>query len=131
MTQEQAPTQTAGDGRSATKVSHTTYRPPVDLYELDDRYEIHADLPGSDADSIELTVQDGELDLRADVQSRYGEHLTPIHQEYGIGAYRRRIRLGEDIDLERLDASYRDGVLTISLPKVEHQQPRRIPVRPA
>lgn len=119
------------DMRSPTKLSHTTYRPPVDLYEFSDRYEIHADLPGADSGSIDVRVQDGELCLFAEVPDRYDADITPLHLEYGIGGYRRRIRLGEDIDLEQLDACFRDGVLTISLPKRADQQPRRIQVRTA
>lgn len=112
-----------------TKLSDTTYRPPVDMYELRDRYEIHVELPGTDPDSIELTVQDGELEIMAQVPHRYLGEITPLHREYGVGNYKRVIRLGEDIDTESLDASYEAGVLIVTLPKQAQRQPRRVQVR--
>lgn len=119
------------DQQGHTKRSDTTYRPPVDMYELRDRYEIHVELPGTDTDSIELTVQDGELEIVAMVPERYRGDITPLHREYGVGNYKRVVRLGEDIDTEALDASYESGVLTVTLPKQAQRQPRRVQVRGA
>lgn len=119
----------AVDEQAHTKQSDTTYRPPVDMYELSDRYEIHVELPGSDADAIELCVHDGALEIAAPVADRYRGDLVPLHREYGVGNYKRVIRLGEDIDTDALEAEYEAGVLVVTLPKQARRQPRRVQVR--
>lgn len=115
--------------QSHTKQTDTTYRPPADMFGFDDRYEIHVELPGTDTDSIELTMHDGELEIVARVPQRYSDGITPLHREYGVGDYKRVIRLGEDIETQALDASYEAGILTITLPKQAQRQPRRVLVR--
>ncbi len=113
------------------KTSTVTYRPPLDLYDLNDHYEVHVDLPGSSKDTIDVTLEEGTLTIEAAVPDRYAGNITPLHGEFGIGNYRRQIRLGEDIDSEALEAAYANGVLTITLPKKAERQPRRIEVRAA
>jgi HSP20 family protein len=112
-----------------TKTGDVTYRPPLDLYDLPDRYEIHFDLPGASPEDIDVTVDDGVLTVEARVPWRYPEGLEPLHVEFGIGDFRRQVRIGEDIDSEALEASYVDGVLTIALPKRAERRARRVQVR--
>jgi len=115
--------------QSHGKTSDVTYRPPLDLYDLGDRYEIQFDVPGTTAEAIEVTVHDQVLTVEARVQARYPGNITPLLGEYGVGDFRRQVRLGEDIDSQSLSAIYTDGVLTLSLPKRAERQPRRIEVR--
>ncbi|HYD02341.1 MAG TPA: Hsp20/alpha crystallin family protein [Phycisphaerales bacterium] len=114
---------------TSTKSGNITYRPPMDLYHLSDRYEIHLDLPGATAEQIEAAVDGDVLTVAGRVTARYTGEITPIHAEYGVGDFERSIRLGEDVDVERLDARYQEGVLTIVLPKRAERQPRRVPVK--
>ena len=111
------------------KTSTTTYRPPMDMFDAGDRYEVRVDLPGSRADLIDVTLNDGVLTIEATVPNRWTEGAVALVGEYGIGNYRRQIRLGEDIDDDALQADYADGVLSISLPKRAEQTPRRIEIR--
>lgn len=111
------------------KTSDMTYRPPLDLYDLGDRYEIQFDVPGTTAEAIDVTVNDHVLTIEARVEARYPGNITPLLGEYGVGDFRRQVRLGEDIDSESLTAAYTDGVLTLSLPKRAERQPRRVEVR--
>jgi len=114
---------------SHSKTSDVTYRPPLDLYDLGDRYEIQFDIPGSTAETIDLTINDQVLTIEARVEARYPGNITPLLGEYGVGDFRRQVRLGEDIDSESLTAAYTDGVLTLTLPKRAESRPRRIEVR--
>lgn len=111
------------------KTSDVTYRPPLDLYDLGDRYEVHLDVPGTTAEAIDVAVDDQVLTIEAPVDARYPENITPLLGEYGVGDFRRHVRLGEDIDSDALTATYTDGVLTLALPKRAERQPRRIEVR--
>ncbi len=115
------------------KAGAVTYRPPMDLFDFGDRYELHVDLPGTSTERIDVTVHDGVLTIEATVPNRlppeWNATVEPIHGEYGIGDFRRQIRLGEDIEVERLSATYADGVLHLTLPKRAAAQPRRIEVK--
>lgn len=110
------------------KASDLTFRPAMDIYDLEDRYEVRVDLPGTTADAIDVTVHDGVLTLEATVPDRYRESITPLRAEYPVGHFRRRVRLGEDVDEDRLNATYLHGVLTLSLHKRAERQPRKVAV---
>jgi len=111
------------------KMSAAVYRPALDLYDFDDRYEVRVDLPGTTADQIDVTLNESVLTIEARVPHRYEDGITPLHGEYGVGDFRRQIRLGEDVDADKLGASYELGVLTLDLPKLAERRPRRIEVK--
>lgn len=113
-----------------TKPRDMTYRPSLDLYDLEDAYELYVDLPGTTSDDIDVVVHDGVLTIEANVGARHSDGIEPMHVEYGVGNYRRRLRLGEDIDGDGMVASYASGVLILRLPKRSERQPRRVEVRP-
>jgi len=111
-----------------SKSSELIYRPPMDMFEFDDRYELRFDLPGATPASIDVTIKGGLLSVEARVPWRYSESFEPMLAEYGVGDYRRRVRLGEDVDSERLTARYIDGVLELTLPKRAERRAQRIPI---
>jgi HSP20 family protein len=100
--------------------------PPVDVYETPDRYVVTAELPGMDRQDIEIDARDEGLVLRG----RRSAPGVPPHAylqiERGQGAFERRFLFAEPIDVERVAAEFRDGVLTITIPKATS---RRITVR--
>ncbi len=116
------------DQDTGAKTREVTYRPAMDLYEFSDRYEVHFDVPGTAAEQVDITVDDGVLSVAARVAGRTGASAQGIHTEFGVGDYRRQVRLGEDIDQDALEASYAHGVLVVSLPKRTARQARRIEV---
>lgn len=119
----------ASDTRDMTsKATVVTYRPPMDLFEFSDRYEVHLDMPGASPESMEITINEGVLSIDARVARRYPENITPLLGEYGVGDYHRQIRVGEDIDRDHLSANYTNGVLVLTLAKRAERQPRRIQV---
>lgn len=105
-----------------------TYRPSVDVFEFEDRYELTADVPGAAKDAVALALEDGVLTLDAPARSRTPESASPVLTEYGVGRYHRRFRVGDDVDPERVGASLDDGVLTVTLPKAERSRARRIEI---
>ncbi|MCA9297915.1 MAG: Hsp20/alpha crystallin family protein [Phycisphaerales bacterium] len=87
-----------------------------------------ADVPGSSSDSIEVSLESGVLTIQASVEPRGVEGSTVVAHEYGVGGFHRRFEIDESIDPEGVSAEYRDGSLTIRLPKAPRAQRRRVPV---
>ncbi len=110
--------------------SHWTYRPHVDIVDATDAFIVEADLPGADADSINVTFDEEVLSIQAEVPPRVpGNDVEVLQQEYGVGSFHRRFVVEAEVNGEAIAADYRDGVLTVRLPKAEAARPRQIPVR--
>jgi HSP20 family protein len=105
------------------------YRPNVDIYELADKLIVQADMPGAKSDDINIQFEDGSLTIHARVTQRRSDEANYLRQEYGVGDFYRTFRVSEHIDATRISAEYKDGVLTLHLPKVEAVKPRKIKVK--
>jgi len=107
----------------------SAWSPPIDVYETDDRYVIAAELPGLPREEIELAVQDNRLTIRGIRRAALPE--TGAHRyhqvERGHGSFQRAFEFAERIHTNGVTADLRDGVLTVTLPKVA-SPPRRIEV---
>lgn len=101
---------------------------PVDAYRKDDRFWLHLDLPGIDQDSIDVTVEKNTLTISAERSFRIDEDMQVILNERPTGSFSRQFFLGENLDVDRIEAGYDHGVLTISIPVVEAAKPRKIEV---
>jgi HSP20 family protein len=102
---------------------------PLDVYRSEDgSYHIEADLPGVDADSVEVTVEHGALTIRAERAPRYGDTDQVVVAERPQGSFTRQLSLGEGLDSENLTADYADGVLHLTIPASPKTQPRRIQI---
>jgi HSP20 family protein len=99
---------------------------PMDAYRKDDWFNIHFDLPGVDPDSVDVTVEQNVLTVRA--ERRPLEVGEIIVSERPTGTFTRQIFLGDTLNVEKLDADYSGGVLTIRIPVMEEAKPRRIEV---
>lgn len=96
--------------------------PPVDLAELDDRYVIGIELPGLARADIHLDYQDQIITIRGE---RRAEAISPerYHQfERGQGPFSRSFRFALPVDGDRITADFRDGVLTVVIPKVDDRR---------
>lgn len=105
-----------------------TYRPNVDVSDRGTEVVLVADMPGASAATIDVTFEDGVLSLHGTVAPRAASGRA-VRQEYGIGDYRRSLRLGDGFDGSRIDADYRQGVLTIRVPRLAAVLPRKVEVR--
>ena len=102
---------------------------PMDVYRTGDgSYQVEADLPGVDPNSVEVTVEHGTLTIRAERAPRYGESEQAIVAERPQGSFTRQLSLGEGVDSDNLTARYADGVLHITIPVSPKTQARRIEV---
>jgi HSP20 family protein len=101
---------------------------PMDAYRRGDRFFVHFDLPGVDADTIELSHEQNVLTVRA--ERRFSRHDDDeiIVVERPQGTFTRQLFLSAALDPEQISASYQDGVLTIEIPVAERAKPRRIQI---
>ena len=114
----------------APKVSRSlSFLPAVDIEETDTSFLLLADVPGMSEETIEITVEGNELTLSGSrSQNETDDNRTSRLQERTYGKFKRSFRLGTHIDQENIAASYKNGVLTIRLPKSTAAKPRQIPV---
>lgn len=106
------------------------YVPAMDLLEQDDQLIVKAELPGMTAEDIDISVQGNVLTLRGEKKEERNEEGKRFHYvERRSGMFHRTLSLPTEVDAENINASYRDGVLTIKLPKSEAAKPRRIAVK--
>lgn len=107
--------------------------PRVDLVETDAAYELTAEVPGFTADDIDVTVHDGVLTVAGKVEaeaSNEGEEGRKVlYRERRQASFARTFRLGDRVDASAIEATVRDGLLTVLLPKVEEEKPRQIAVK--
>lgn len=113
----------------ATTERQAIFTPAVDIHEKDTEFVLEADLPGATSEHVEVSYEDGVLTLRADVPPRTAPDAEYLRHEYRVGAYERRFRIGEDVDVEAIEARMTDGVLTLVLPKTAATRRRRIEIK--
>lgn len=102
---------------------------PIDVYETDDVYTVVANVPGMNPDDINVTLHDGVLSIEFEIQNPEVDENTRVHmQERFTGKLTRRFTLGQNVDVNAVEASYDNGVLTLTIPKSEAAKPRQIPV---
>jgi HSP20 family protein len=102
---------------------------PMDAYRKGDSFLIQFDLPGIDVESIDLTVEDNVLTVKAERPAPpMTEGVEKLVAERLYGTFTRQVFLGDSLDTEQIDANYEQGVLTLSIPVAAHAKPRRIPI---
>ncbi|GMA23358.1 heat-shock protein Hsp20 [Luteimicrobium album] len=102
---------------------------PMDLYRSGDHYVLNVDLPGADPGSIDISVEDRTLTIRAQRSSRTEQDVQWLAKERPAGTYARQLTVGRGLDLDAIAATYDDGVLTLTIPVAEEAKPRRIEVQ--
>jgi HSP20 family molecular chaperone IbpA len=105
------------------------FTPAVDIFETDKEITLLADMPGVKANDLNIDLRDDTLTLTGAVAPSEGSEEEDILVEYEIGNYSRQFFLSEVIDQGKIDAQLTDGVLRLSLPKVEKATPRQITVK--
>ncbi len=106
--------------------------PRVDVAETKDRYELVAELPGYQKDQVTVQVKDGVLELTAaPAESKVEDETQWLLRERRQAGYQRSFRLPRDVDGEAIEASFRDGLLILTLPKKEEAKPRVVAIKAA
>ena len=103
--------------------------PNVDVVEDDAGITISADLPGVPKDKLLLRIEGETLQIEGELVSDAPEGMEAIYAEVRLPRYRRAFTLSRELDTEKINASMKDGVLNLRIPKAEHAQPRRIEVK--
>jgi len=113
-------------------VGGDTHAMPMDLYRKDDVFTLKIDLPGVDPASIDIDVDDRTLTVRAERAAETVDTSVEnngwVSRERSYGTYARQISLGRGLDTARIEATYVDGVLTLTIPVAEEAKPRKISV---
>ncbi|GAA0813264.1 Hsp20/alpha crystallin family protein [Spirilliplanes yamanashiensis] len=117
----------AGTGGAAAG----TMAMPMDLYRSGDHFVLHCDLAGVDPGSVDINVDGRVLTIRAERSARTDTDVQWLRRERSTGTFERRLTLGDGLDFDRIDATWQDGVLTLTIPLAEQAKPRRIEIKAA
>ncbi len=109
-------------GRQATRSF------PMDAYRRGDEFVVHFDLPGVDPSSIDMTVDNNVLTVRAERRFDQQQGDEILVTERPQGTYTRQLMLGDQLDAERISAGYDRGVLTLTIPVAERAKPRKVQI---
>jgi HSP20 family molecular chaperone IbpA len=106
--------------------------PRVDVIEAKDHYEMVAELPGFAKEAVTVQVKDGVLELVASQPESSKDNETQwLIRERRQASYQRSFRLPRDVDGEAIEATFRDGLLVLTLPKKEEVKPRVVSIKAA
>lgn len=105
--------------------------PRVDICETKDAIVLLADMPGVDEKSVDITLEKNVLTLSGRVEPETYEGRRAAYVEYEAGDYERAFTLSDEIDRDKIEASVKDGVLKLTLPKAEPVKLRKISVKPS
>jgi len=106
-------------------------RPAVDVFENSDGITLVADMPGVSKDRLELRAERDSLVIEATAELEVPEGMEALYADVRATRYRRSFALSEELDTDKIEATLKDGVLTVRIPKRAELQPRRIEVSTA
>jgi HSP20 family molecular chaperone IbpA len=104
------------------------YTPTVDIIEHTDDIVLLADMPGVDEKSVDITLEKDQLTIYGKVEPEVSENHRLVISEYGIGDYKRSFTISNEVNRDKIQATVKDGVLKLVLPKAESAKTRKIPV---
>jgi HSP20 family protein len=112
-------------------LSFADWAPSVDIEEAEDKYVIKADLPGVDKKDIDVKLENGVLSIRGEKQTEKetGKGTKRHRTERFHGTFARSFTLPEAVKSDKVDASYKDGVLLLEIPKAEEAKPKSINIK--
>ncbi|MFO8083090.1 MAG: Hsp20/alpha crystallin family protein [Desulfobacterales bacterium] len=106
------------------------FTPAVDIFETEKELTVIADIPGVSPQNLEIDLRKDTLSIIGDVEAPEGPGESDVLREFRTGRYLRRFTLSEIVDQDKIEASLKNGVLRLKLPKIEKAVPRKITVQP-
>lgn len=106
------------------------FSPALDVEENEDQFILHVELPGVKAEDVDVSLEENVLTIageRGFYDQKEAEGFRRIERHFG--RFHRAVRLPDRVDADRVAASYRDGMLTVTVPKAEEAKPRRIAIQ--
>ena len=107
------------------------YVPRADIYETEEEIVVLADMPGVDENSVDITLEKNVLTINGLVEPEYPENYSLSFAEYEVGDYQRSFTLSNYIDQENIQATVKNGVLELRLPKAGPAKAKKITVKAA
>ena len=105
------------------------WRPSADISETDDGFEVRAELPGVTKDDVHISVKDDLLTIKGEKRQEKTDDSKDFHRvERSYGSFERRFSLPPKVEVDSIKAEFKDGVLTLSIPKPEEVKPKEIPI---
>jgi len=118
-------------GRQGGEASTRMWAPALDISERKDAYLVTVEVPGVNAEDLEITLEDGLLTVQGERQFTAESSEQQFHRvERRYGAFRRSITLPSSVEASAIEASFDNGVLQIVVPKAEEAKPKKIEIRP-
>ncbi len=105
-----------------------TYTPYTDIYSRENGYEAQIELPGVEPDNLDITVERGVLIVRGETAGEAYEGYEALGGSAVAAVFERHFRLTEAVDVEKVEAEFKDGLLTLKLPKAQQALARKIPL---
>ncbi|MDP9021147.1 MAG: Hsp20/alpha crystallin family protein [Actinomycetota bacterium] len=108
------------------------WSPALDVEENENSFVLHVELPGLDAEDVEITLEENVLTVSGErrfYDESEAEGFRRVERRFG--RFHRAVRLPDRVDSDNVQANFRNGMLTITVPKAEEAKPRRIEVRPS
>lgn len=105
------------------------YSPGVDIIERKSDILVLADIPGADETSVDITLEKNVLTIYAKVEADIPENQRLTVMEYGLGDYQRAFTLADEVDKDSIQATVKNGVLRLVLPKMDELKTKKIPVK--
>lgn len=121
-----------GSQENETDTEATYWMPTVDISEMENGYEIRAELPGVSQDDVNVSVTDNLLTIKGEKRQEAetdGKNYHRVERRYG--SFQRRFTLPAEVNADSIKAEFSDGVLTLSIPKPEAAKPAEIPITTA
>ncbi len=122
--------------QEAREMEHTertrnrrVFTPRVDIYETDDSVVMMVDMPGVSEEGVDIILEKNILTISGYTDDSRPENMSLAYREYRVGDYERTFALSEEVDRQGIEASMKNGVLKLVLPKAEEMKARRIEVK--
>ena len=116
------------EGTERTRTSRV-YVPRVDIYETNEAIIMLTDMPGVDENSVDISLEKNVLSINGYVESKQPDNYALAYAEYEVGDYERRFTLSDEIDRDNIEATVKNGVLRLYLPKAGPAKTRNITVK--
>jgi HSP20 family protein len=122
-------TQVKENAAAAPQRDEPALWPPVDVIEDTSGITLYADLPGVPKDKLNLRVEGEQLSIEGEIALALPQGVQSQHAEVRLQRYRRAFTLSKELDADKVNAEFAQGLLRVRIPKAEHAQPRKIAVQ--
>jgi len=105
------------------------FTPRTDIFETEDKITLLMDMPGVDPNNIDIKLEENVLKINGYANIEEPEGYSLMHAEYEMGDYERTFRLSDKIDMEKIEATFKNGTLKLILPKAKSALPQKIEIK--